>query len=317
MGQNEILENKYKPFVKIIAYLPDTTRLIASAGKSTLSPKNIDNILSEMDEALVKEWLTELIKRGHGSPMEHSIYIYEVICSRAASHQLVRHRIASYTQLSQRYSDKYLRGMIRRAANYLNKNIPLKPKSKDDYREYSKILSEIVNTNIDFDELLDIVSEAFIIPPSIVRKQDKEFLAKLVENTAKYYEMLSQGIKPEDARYILPQAVKTRLIVSMNARELFESFLPLRMCSKAQWEIRYIAWNLWRLLARIHGELFEYAGPRCILIDNRIREKPCRLRDYLDSRCKPVITRCPELVDSNGILNCLAYASKDPWESLI
>ncbi len=304
----------YKPKVKLIKYIEDSTKIIASAGKSTISPKNVESILERMDREMTNKWLLELIKRGHSSPMEHSIYTFEVICSRVTSHQIVRHRIASYTQLSQRYSDKYLRNLIKAIAvkqdiiDYVEK-----PKSINDYRSYAKIIEDYLKQVHDFNELLSIASKAYIIPPHVVKGKNIDFLKNLIAGVMWYYKALSQGVKPEDARYLLPQAVKTRILISMNARELIESFLSLRMCSHAQWEIRYIAWSLWRELVRVHPEIFAYAGPRCIYFDNRVRNEPCKLSDYLEGRCIPVISRCPELVEKENIINCLSYAALDPW----
>jgi thymidylate synthase (FAD) len=92
--------------------------------KATLTPRDFNSIVGKMSRGDLDEWILELIVRGHGSPLEHSLYIYEVTCSRVCSHQLVRHRHASYTQLSQRYSDKYLRGLVEYASRASRKREP-------------------------------------------------------------------------------------------------------------------------------------------------------------------------------------------------
>lgn len=303
----------YKPQVRLIKYIDNAPGIIASAGKLTISGKEFSDIIESMSNEKIEGWVKELIRRGHGSPLEHSLYIFEVICSRVTSHQIVRHRIASYTQLSQRFSDKYFRNLIERTALYVETTCPVIKKNTETYKQYTLILEKLLASNPDFETLLDIVGEAFIIPPRIVMERNKLFLEKLVESVKLYYRLLAEGIKYEDARFILPQAVKTRLLVSMNARELIENFLPLRMCMHAQWEIRYIAWSLWRKLMRIHPQLFRYVGPRCILYDNRCRKNPCTTKQYLSGECKPSIERCPELVPCEGIIPCLHLASKDPW----
>ncbi|MCD6301533.1 MAG: FAD-dependent thymidylate synthase [Staphylothermus sp.] len=309
---------KTKPSVKLIQYIENAPRIIASAGKLTLSPKDFEEIYNKMTNEKTRVWIKELIKRGHGSPLEHSIYIFEVTCSRVASHQLVRHRIASYTQLSQRYNDKYIRSMIAKAYTKIKEkknNTLWKP---NNYNTYINILRETLqDTTIDFWELADIVGEAFIIPPGILNKKDSSFLRHLVTSIIQYYQLLSNGVPYEDARFVLPQAIKTRILISMNARELVESFLPLRMCSHAQWEIRYIAWSLWKILRKIHPDIFRYTGPRCILNENRIRTEPCSLEDFIKGSCSFNINRCPELVPREGITQCLIHAQKDPWEEVI
>ncbi|MEM1825520.1 MAG: FAD-dependent thymidylate synthase [Desulfurococcaceae archaeon] len=301
-----------KPFVKIITYLNNSSTLIASAGKSTITPKLVDSIISEMNLEDVNKWLKELIRKGHSSPFEHSLYVFEVTCSRVASHQIVRHRIASYTQLSQRYSDKYLRKLVYKISDVMN--IDLKNRGdKNNYEEYVRILSKFMNEELSFNKLLYVVSEAFIIPPLIISTKDIVFLKNLLNSVYNYYLLLSRGLSYEDARYILPQCVKTRLLITMNARELYENFLPLRMCSRAQWEIRYIAWIIWRHLVNIQPELFSYTGPRCINIDLKVSNKTCCLNEYLNRDCKFTIERCPESIVNENIVNCIKNASRDPW----
>ncbi len=305
-----------KPQVRLLKYLEDSPRTIASAGKQTLSPKEFSEIYNKMTNEKIEKWIMELIRRGHGSPLEHSLYFFEVTCSRVASHQLVRHRIASYTQLSQRYSDKYLRRLVKKIADMLGLSIPERPRTRRDYTIYYGVINKYLSSEHEFYELLSIVGEAFIIPPLIVSRNDKGFLKDLIGSVREYYRLLSIGVPYEDARFVLPQSIKTKIVVSMNARELFENFLPLRMCSHAQWEIRYIAWQLWKQLVRIHPSIFKYAGPRCVLMENRVRLEPCSLSEYMNSKCVFTITRCPELIPRRNILNCLRYASLDPWGNI-
>jgi len=311
-------KDQYKPEVRILAYLDEAPQLIASAGKSTLTAKAVSDILDNMDSSELRGWIVELVRRGHGSPLEHSLYVFEIVCSRVASHQLVRHRHASYTQLSQRYSDGYLKRLVKRAAEYLSLadlHLSVKPSSRSDYERYADILKKFLEAKPSYISLLEAVAEAYIIPPTAVRAGDRSFLEHLIESTAEYYSALARGFSPEDARFLIPQAVKTRLVVSMNARELVEVFLPLRMCVRAQWEIRYIAWSMWRALAEVHPEIFAYAGPRCVYMDNRVRAKPCTLLEYLEGKCDFEINRCPELVSRTSIPACLKNASVDPWIS--
>ncbi len=307
-----ILE-KIKPKVQLVEYIRDSPRIIASAGKQTISPKPFNEIYGKMDSVKTQKWIKELVRRGHGSPLEHSIYTFHITCSRVASHQLVRHRIASYTQLSQRYSDKYLRKLVERARSLLGAEEDREPPDSHRYEAYSETIKQYLATNPSYIELLETIAEAFIVPPSILASRNNEYLVGLINSVAIYYELLSHGISYEDARFILPQSIKTQILVSMNARELIENFLPLRMCSHAQWEIRYIAWSLWRSLVAVHPELFMYTGPRCVLHENRVRDEPCSLPFFIDGGCRFTINRCPELVPRDGIRNCLLNASRDPW----
>lgn len=135
-------------------------------------------------------------KQGHMSPFEHLSITWRVEnMSRSCSHQLVRHRVASYTQESQRYI-KY-----------------------DDFTE-----------------------ELFVIPPSIEEDSvaKERYLLSMKADYNAYQELLEMGFKAEDARYVLPNAFKTNITITMNLRE-FAHFYKLRADKHAQWEIRNLA----------------------------------------------------------------------------
>ena len=160
----------------------------------------------ENDKAL--KLLQGIVKAGHGSVLEHCCFTFSIEgISRACSHQLVRHRIASYSQQSQRYvnGDKF------------------------DY----------------------------VIPPEI----EKHEMAKMAfENFMKqtmvmYDAMLANGIKKEDARYLLPNATTTNIVVTMNARELLH-FIELRTSPRAQWEIRELAGEMLKQLKEVAPVIF-------------------------------------------------------------
>ena len=67
----------------------------------------------------------------------------------------------------------------------------------------------------------------------------------------------------EDARFVLPNAAETKMIVTMNARELMH-FFRLRCCNRAQWEIREVAWRMLKLVTNVAPTMFETAGPSCV-----------------------------------------------------
>ena len=145
----------------------------------------------ENDNAL--KLLQGIVKAGHGSVLEHCCFTFSIEgISRACSHQLVRHRIASYSQQSQRYvnGDKF----------------------------------------------------GYVIPPEIEKREDlKKAFDEHMRNTRTLYNTLILcGMKKEDARYLLPNATTTNIVVTMNARELLH-FIELRTSPRAQWEIREMA----------------------------------------------------------------------------
>lgn len=133
--------------------------------------------------------------------------------SRALTHQLVRHRIASYSQQSQRY----VKG--------------------SDFK--------------------------YIIPPTIkINKEAREKFETIMQMLAKEYDELNKIIPNEDARFILPNAAETKIIVTMNARSL-KNFFTKRCCERAQWEIRQLADEMLKLCRKAAPELFGKMGPNC------------------------------------------------------
>ena len=150
-------------------------------------------------------------RHGHMSVFEHVSVTWRIKgISRACSHQLVRHRLASYCQLSQRYVK--------------------------------------VDTDADW----------YVIPPSI-REDDRmleEYASEMRRCAEHYKSLLDDGMKPEDARYVLPEATKTDIIVTMNLRE-FMSFYEARSDKAAQWEIRELAEDMMLSFYMLGGEWME------------------------------------------------------------
>ena len=105
----------------------------------------------------------------------------------------------------------------------------------------------------------------FIIPPTIAK--DENLSAKyneFLKLSQQYYnEFLQAGIPAEDARYVLPNASATKIVLTMNAREL-RHFFALRCCNRAQWEIRDMACRMLKLAKEVAPVLFDDAGPNCV-----------------------------------------------------
>jgi len=272
------------PSVRIISYTSGGERLVAISSKRSLSSRDIEEIDERMSEEEVEEWIRETFRRGHLSPWEHSQYTFEIKCSRVCTHQLVRHRIASYTQLSQRYNDKLLQ--------------PEDP----DY--WNKISEKILGGDT---EALSVVKEVFFIDPDWDSNNQRKIASEYARAVANYWELRKSGLSREEARYILPQAIVSKIIVTMNAREILH-FLGLRMCTHAQKEIRLVAWLLWRELMKIHPRLFKYAGPYCLIDNNLHSSKIYSLEDLLEGSIEFGIDRCRELVPRNGIIKCVRHS---------
>ncbi|WP_305042111.1 FAD-dependent thymidylate synthase [Geoalkalibacter sp.] len=202
--------------VSLLTHTPDPERTVAAAARLCYSDAAIGELMDRGagDRAA---FLRKILSLGHLSVLEHASFTFGIEgISRACSHQLVRHRIASYSQQSQRYVSQRAR------------------------------------------------FEA-VTPPSIAERP--ELLARyegLLEQIHQAYgEFLDAGIAAEDARFVLPNAAATKLVVTMNAREL-RHFFALRCCRRAQWEIRAMAVEMLRLCRQAAPLLFADAGPGCL-----------------------------------------------------
>jgi len=210
--------------VVLLRHTPEPEEVVAMAAKLCYSPSSVEDLKQKIEEKDQTAFVEKLAAIGHLSPIEHISFTFGIGgISRACSHQLVRHRLASYSQQSQRY---------------------VKAEQFD-----------------------------YIIPPSI--KQDpaltREFERCMAEAQANYNKVLKRldelGYKGEagqqDARYLLPNAAETRIVMTMNARELLH-FFRVRCCNRAQWEIREMAERMLGLVKGIAPTIFLKSGPGCL-----------------------------------------------------
>ena len=155
-----------------------------------------------------REFIGKLKQWGHLSPLEHvSATFFISGISRACSHQLVRHRLASYSQQSQRY---------------------------------------VAESSFEY-----------VTPPSVNGKEKEKIFNETMEIIKNQYRRLvDAGVPQEDARYLLPNACATAIVVTMNAREL-RHFFKLRLHPSAQWEIREMAKSMLSLVQERTPTLFE------------------------------------------------------------
>ena len=210
--------------VKLISHTPEPERLIAAAAKLCYSESDAASIFEDLTPEAVDKFLNVLMNMGHASPVEHVNFTFSVEgVSRSLTHQLVRHRHASYSQKSQRYV-----------------------------------------TEGGFD---------YIVPPEIEKDEDAgvEFLLAMYDSQDHYDKIVESLIQAgrtekeayEDARYVLPNACETKIVVTMNVRELLH-FFNVRGCNRAQWEIRELAYQMWLLCLGVAPNLFKNAGPACL-----------------------------------------------------
>ncbi|PIO06566.1 thymidylate synthase (FAD) [Candidatus Micrarchaeota archaeon CG08_land_8_20_14_0_20_59_11] len=201
--------------VKLLYNTPNPDSAAAAAARQCYSAKGASELLEALSQDEVAKLVRQVVKSGHHSVLEHASFTFAAEgISRACTHQLVRHRIASYSQQSQRYV-----------------------KAKD------------------FN---------FIMPASVKTKgKEREFIDFMAASAALYSSLCDSGIGKEDARFVLPNACETKIVVTMNGRELLH-FFEKRTCSRAQWEIRALAEEMMRLCKERAPLIFENAGPSCV-----------------------------------------------------
>jgi thymidylate synthase (FAD) len=222
--------------VKLLRHTADAELLCGVAASTSTKSGSPSEMLKTMDSETAKRLIKRVTGYGHDSVIEHAAFTFSIEeVSRAMTHQLVRHRIASYTQQSQRYV----------AYDTLDKYVT--PPSVNDNIEAKKI----------FDKTLEAISDA-------------------------YQKLLKLGTPKEDARFILPNAAKTNIIVTMNAREL-RHFFNLRCCARAQWEIREAATEMFRQAKKAAPALFENAGPTCVEVgyctEGKMKPPECNVEE--------------------------------------
>ncbi|APF26902.1 FAD-dependent thymidylate synthase [Clostridium botulinum] len=218
--------------VKLLEYTPNAEKLIASAAKLCYSSSGIEDLQNNLDKEKVDKFLNMLMSYGHESPIEHVSFTFGIEgVSRSLTHQLVRHRIGSYSQQSQRY--------VR-----LDQFEYVIPPSVEKDEEAKKIYIETMkNCQKSYDNIANILKEKYINDG--LRAMDAEKKAI------------------EDARYVFPNACTSKIIVTMNARSLM-NFFRHRCCNRAQWEIRELAEIMLFEVKEVAPTLFKYCGPGCV-----------------------------------------------------
>ena len=213
--------------VTLLAHTPDALSLIYAAFRqcyhagyvADMWPKLLAGDISREQQ---EDFVRQVVASGHVSPIEHVSFTFAVQgISRALSHQLVRHRIASFSQQSQRYVDGSAFDYILPPA--IARNAAAKER---------------------FLRCLEEIGEAYRDVKAILEESGRKDKAK------------------EDARFLLPQAAETRIIVTMNCRSLL-NFFEQRCCTRAQWEIRAMAGAMLQQCQEVLPVIFSTAGARC------------------------------------------------------
>lgn len=260
------MEAKLK--LKLLAYTPNADGVVAKGGKLCYYPGGIEELEEGLSEEEISRFVAMLAKMQHESPLEHAVFTFGIEgVSRSLTHQLVRHRLASYSQKSQRYvSEGSFEYVIPKE---IEKN-PLAKKAfikgmEDAQSAYDKITEEL---------LAEKVKELYTQKKETVETENRSLLEEINgmtnqdvikhcrENFKKDCSVLEK-LSIENARAVLPNACETKIIVTMNARSLLH-FFNKRCCNRAQEEIRNLATEMLKLVKTVAPNIFKYAGPTCL-----------------------------------------------------
>lgn len=226
--------------VELIAHTPDPERVVAAAAKLCYSSSPATDIMDNLTDEKVESFLDMLSGLGHDSPTEHVTFTFAIEgVSRALLAQFTRHRIASYSVKSQRYVSEAMFEYIL-------------PPEVEANQEAKEIFIKAMERDMeDYNRITDILS----------KKHYEDMIKSGMEEKAAKTAAKKKAI--EDARFVLPNACETKMVVTMNVRSL-KNFFAHRCCERAQWEIRALADEMLKLVKGVAPNLFKKAGPPCV-----------------------------------------------------
>ena len=209
------MKSEVEPTVSLISYTPNPERVVAAAARACWSNRSVQELYATLSDYDVSRVLRKVIVRGHTSVLEHAQFTSALSgVSRVLTHQLVRHRMASYSQVSQ--------------------------------------------------QRISQADSAYSIPPAfrddaVLRRKYEQWMDDAREL---YAFLLQHGVPKGSARYVLPAAWETRIVVTMNARSLF-NLIAQRACGAEDWEFRIVATRMQQELLSVAPRIFQFAGPPC------------------------------------------------------
>ena len=226
--------------VTLISYTPQPEKTVAAAAKLCYSQTGVENILDGLTEEKTAAFTRMLADIGHESPIEHASFTFGIEgVSRSLLAQITRHRIASYSVQSQRYVKEGNFDFVT-------------PPEIADIPEALQLFNDAMAKDQEYyDKLTDLLS----------KKHYDNFIKEGMEEKEARKAAEKKAI--EDARFVLPNACETKMVVTMNARSLL-NFFHHRCCNRAQWEIRDVANQMLALVSRVAPNIFSAAGPSCV-----------------------------------------------------
>lgn len=228
------------PKVTLLAHTPEPEQLVAAAAKLCYSSQSAEGLLEELTPEKTSAFIELLMSLGHESPVEHVSFTFAIEgVSRSLLAQLTRHRIASYSVQSQRYVK-------------LDGPACITPPEIADCPEASALYEQAMAASISYYEQIAQILKEKHYQTLLQSGMNEKAAASAAEKKA-----------IEDARFVLPNACETKLVVTMNCRSLY-NFFRHRCCTRAQWEIRELADEMLFAVKKVAPKLFLHAGPPCV-----------------------------------------------------
>lgn len=223
--------------VTLITHTPDPVPTVAAAAKLCYSPSDPETLLEGLTKEKAESFVEMLRSMGHESPFEHASFTFGVSgVSRALLAQVTRHRIASFSVQSQRYVDK---GSFEYIVPPEIQNLP---EARAEFLRCMEACEE------SYQKIGALLSEHYL---------SEHEGSTDAESRAAHKRAI------EDARFVLPNACDTKLMMTINARSL-QNFFAHRLCTRAQWEIRALADKMLELVQEVAPALFSGMGPPCV-----------------------------------------------------
>ncbi len=225
--------------VTLITHTPVPEKIVAAAAKLCYSDSGADTLMENMSDEKAEQFVDMLAGFGHESPVEHVTFTFCIEgVSRSLLAQITRHRIASFSVQSQRYVKQ-------------NRFEFITPPAIEADPEASRI----------YQQSMDNALKAYM---SLTDRLQEKYIPELMESgmDEKAARSKAEKMAIEDARFVLPNACETKMVMTMNVRSL-RNFFKLRCCNRAQWEIRAVATEMLKLCYEAAPALFNTAGPSC------------------------------------------------------
>ena len=226
--------------VTLIAHTHDPEKTVAAAATLCYSDAHIETLLDGLTPEKTAAFLQKLSDFGHASPIEHASFTFGIEgVSRTFLAQVTRHRIASFSVQSQRYV---------RLEDFRYVIPPEIEKIPEAKAQFVQAMNEDAAKYLKLVRTLEESHTAALVAQGMPEKAARAKAAKQAN---------------EDARFVLPNACETKMVMTMNCRSLL-NFFSLRCCNRAQWEIREAARQMLKLVLPLAPHIFAAAGPRCL-----------------------------------------------------